>query len=129
VRILVVEDEPRLRRLVQRALLTYGYTVLTAENVDHAVALAESHTGVIDLLLSDIIMPGLSGPDLAQRVVRLRPSIKVLYMSGFTSAGALGGSISRRTCFLAKPFTTHLLAQKVRECLECTVPPDVVSND
>jgi PAS domain S-box-containing protein len=127
--ILVVEDEPRLRRLVQRALHQYGYTVLDAETVDHAISLAERHAGVIDLLLSDVIMPGLSGPDLAQRVVRLRPSIKVLYMSGFTSAGAVGGSISRRTCFLPKPFTTHGLAQKVRECLDCAVPPGTVTND
>jgi CheY-like chemotaxis protein len=117
--VLLVEDEPGLRRLMQRTLQQYGYTVLNTNTVADAIACAERHKGRIDLLLSDVVMPGLSGPDLAQRIVRLRPTIKVLYVSGFTSHAALeAGSLSARACFLGKPFTPHVLAATVRQCLD-----------
>ena len=117
--ILLAEDEPALRRLMQRTLQQCGYTVLNAQSAADAIAVSERHPGAIDLLLSDVVMPGLSGPDLAQRIVRLRPAIKVLYVSGFTSHALFqGGSVDPGTCFLGKPFTRQVLAAKVRECLD-----------
>jgi PAS domain S-box-containing protein len=117
--ILLVEDEAGLRRLMQRTLERLGYTVLQTRDVTHALEIAEHHSGPIDLLLSDVIMPGMNGPDLAQRIVRRRPSIKVLYVSGFTNCSVLDlGSVSPNTCFLAKPFSPQALATRVRECLD-----------
>jgi PAS domain S-box-containing protein len=115
--ILLVEDEPGLRRLMHRTLEQYGYHVLSSENVPEVLKMAERHDGPIDLLVTDIVMPGLAGPDLAQRLIRLRPSMKVLYVSGFSNRAAHAAS-SPRTCFLAKPFTPHVLATRVRECLD-----------
>ena len=116
--ILLVEDEPGLRRLMQRTLGRYGYTVLTANSVEDAIALAQRHSGPIDLLLSDVVMPGMSGPDLAQRIVELRPAIKVLYVSGYTSQAVPGmGLLALEASFLPKPFAPQALATRVRECL------------
>jgi PAS domain S-box-containing protein len=116
--ILLVEDEPGIRRLMQRVLEDRGYRVLAADSALHAMALAESSSGDIDLLLSDVIMPDTSGPELAQRIVRFRPAIRVLYVSGFPNRLGLGrGAVSSRAAFLAKPFAPHALALKVRECL------------
>ena len=117
--ILLVEDEPGVRHLVQRVLTGRGYQVLEARDVTHAAEIAASHTEKIDLLLSDIVMPGLSGPDLAQRIVARRPDIRVLYMSGFanrlnTDRGALSAGVK----ILHKPFTPELLARTVRESLD-----------
>jgi two-component system cell cycle sensor histidine kinase/response regulator CckA len=120
--ILLVEDEPGLRRLVHRTLEQHGYSVLNAATAEDAVSIARRHTGPIHLLLSDVIMPGLSGPDLAQRLVRLRPSIRVLYVSGYTSQAVEGtGAVSPHARFLSKPFSPSVLATKVRECLDA--PP------
>jgi two-component system, cell cycle sensor histidine kinase and response regulator CckA len=117
--VLLVEDEAGLKHLIRRTLTRYGYTVLESENVNDALDIAEHHEGRIDLLLSDVIMPGLNGPDLAQRIVRLRPEIRVLYVSGFTNSIALGAeSLSARASLLQKPFTPQALAAKVRERLD-----------
>ena len=117
--ILLAEDEKGLRRLIARTLELYGYTVLQSRDVAHAAELAAQHAGEIDLLLSDVIMPGMSGPDLAQHIKGLRPSIKILYVSGFTNRALSDlGFASPNTCFLAKPFTPEALAGKVRECLD-----------
>jgi two-component system cell cycle sensor histidine kinase/response regulator CckA len=117
--ILLVEDEAGVRHLMQRTLERAGYTVLKAPTAGDALALAEDRSRRIDLLLSDVIMPDLSGPDVAQRVVRLHPTIKVLYVSGFTNQIALdSGTLSRRAAFLAKPFTPQTLVMRVRECLD-----------
>ena len=117
--ILLVEDEIGLRRLMQRTLEQYGYTVLNAQTAGDAISIAGRHAGRIDLLVSDVIMPELSGPDLAQRIVKLRPSIKVLYVSGYASQAVQGAaSVSPNANFLPKPFAPRLLATKVRECLQ-----------
>jgi PAS domain S-box-containing protein len=116
--ILLVEDEAGLRGLMRRSLEHYGYTVLATETVAEALAAAEHHDGRIDLLLSDVVMPVLSGPELAERVVAARPDIKVLYVSGYTNHAALQRTIGTRTQFLAKPFASRALAAKVRECLD-----------
>ncbi|MBI2829304.1 MAG: PAS domain S-box protein [Acidobacteria bacterium] len=115
--ILLVEDETGVRDLIQRVLEGCGYTVLQARDAGDAIAIEETHRGPIHLLLSDIIMPGLNGPDLAQRIVRRRPAIKVLYASGFANRIDLG-SLSRSASFIQKPFTPEILATNVRECLD-----------
>jgi two-component system, cell cycle sensor histidine kinase and response regulator CckA len=117
--ILLVEDEEGVRHLMRRTLERAGYAVMTASSVSDALARALDRGRPIDLLLSDVVMPDLSGPDLAQRVVRLHPAMKVLYVSGFTSQLALdSGTLGRRASFLPKPFTPDTLARKVRECLD-----------
>jgi len=116
--ILLAEDDAGLHRLIARTLKRHGYSVLTSQSSADAMSVAESHAGTIDLIVSDVIMPGLSGPDLAQRIIRHRPHIKVLYISGFPNHAAFSGAVSRNICFLAKPFTPAALAAKVRECLD-----------
>jgi two-component system cell cycle sensor histidine kinase/response regulator CckA len=114
--ILLVEDEQPIRELVRKVLARYGYDVLEASNVAHALEIAERHPAPIHLLLSDIVMPELSGPDLAQRVVRHRRDMRVLYMSGFSHRLGLG-TLSAGVGLLEKPFTPERLATRVRECL------------
>ena len=84
--ILLVEDEQPIRELVRKVLARYGYDVLEASDVTHALEIAQRHPAPIHLLLSDIVMPELSGPDLAQRVVQHRRDMRVLYMSGFSQS-------------------------------------------
>ncbi len=120
--ILLVEDEGGLRGLMRKALKRYGYTVLEAHDVADAIAIEEGRRGPIHLLLSDVIMPGLNGPDLAQRIVRRRPAIKVLFASGYASRPAIDlGSSLQNVSFLPKPFTPETLARKVRERLDAQV--------
>ena len=116
--ILLVEDETAIRELVRKVLNGYGYRVLEAADTSHAVALARNHAGAIHLLLSDIVMPGIGGPELAQQLVPLRPEIRVLYMSGFGNRLSTGfGALSPAVALLHKPFTPSGLARKVRESL------------
>jgi len=117
--VLVVEDEAGIRALVGKMLERYGYQVMLAQHAEDALALDERHGGPIHLLLTDIVMPGLNGPDLAQRLVGRRPTMKVLYMSGFAPHVTISaGSLSDRAAFLQKPFAADTLATKVRECLD-----------
>jgi two-component system cell cycle sensor histidine kinase/response regulator CckA len=117
--ILVVEDETTIRDLVQRVLSAHGYLVLAAQDVAHAEEISAKHSGPIHLLLSDIVMPGLSGPDLAQRIVARRPDVRVLYISGFASQlGTTYGSLSPGITILHKPFTPESLVRTVRDCLD-----------
>ncbi len=117
--ILLAEDEPDVRALIGKMLGGYGYTVLQARDVFDAIAIGESHREPIHLLVTDLIMPELKGTDLAQRLVRFRPAIKVLYVSGFASQVAIPlGSVSPNVSFLQKPFAAETLATKVRECLD-----------
>jgi CheY-like chemotaxis protein len=117
--VLLVEDEAAVRELVRKTLERYGYHVLPAQDADDATTTEGQYIGPIHLLLTDIVMPGLNGPDLAQRLVRRRPSMAVLYMSGFAHRVAVDlGSFSAKTSFLQKPFTPVSLATRVRECLD-----------
>jgi two-component system, cell cycle sensor histidine kinase and response regulator CckA len=116
--ILLVEDERPIRELVRKVLARYGYDVLEASDVTHALEIAKHHPAPIHLLLSDIVMPQLSGPDLAQRIVRHRRDVRVLYMSGFSNRLGTGvGALSGGVAMLEKPFTPERLAITVRECL------------
>jgi hypothetical protein len=123
--VLLVEDEKAIRDLVRKVLAGYGYTVIEAADVADAIDIAERHPAPIHLLLSDIVMPDMSGPDLAQRVVALRRDIRVLYMSGFTNRlGTSLGTMSPGVALLRKPFTPERLGLKVRECLNQPQTPD-----
>lgn len=117
--ILLVEDEESLRAVVQEMLEALGYTVLAAGCSNEALTLARSHTGKIDLLLSDVLMPpSLDGPELADELARMRPEIKVIFMSGYpTGSIAPDGELKPGTVLLPKPFSLRLLAAKLREVL------------
>jgi PAS domain S-box-containing protein len=117
--ILLVEDEPHVRELVAQMLTASGYTVLAAAGAAAALELSERHPGPIDLLLTDVVMPEMSGRELRQRVKSLRPRTRALYMSGYTDE-ALGrhGVLEPGTFLLEKPFRVAALRQKVREVLD-----------
>jgi len=117
--ILLVEDEEMVRALVRETLEAKGYQVLEAAEPAQARALAGACGGKIHLLIADVVMPNASGPDLARALLRARPDMKVLYISGHSeSAIQRRGVKSRRVAFLPKPFTPAALASKVREVLE-----------
>ena len=116
--VLVVEDEEALRRVAERILLRDGYTVLVAATGDDALALAEKSSKPIDLIATDVVMPGLAGRDLVQRLLTLHPSAKVLFMSGYTDDAMLRHGISAGTAFLQKPFSGIALTHKIREILD-----------
>jgi PAS domain S-box-containing protein len=122
--ILLVEDEPELRELTRTVLAARGYNVIEAMSAEGAERLASdrSGTGKIHLLLTDVIMPGVSGRELAKRVTARQPSVRVLYMSGYTyNVIAENGTLERGVAFLQKPFTPSALVEKVREVLDMVV--------
>ena len=116
--ILVVEDEANLRRLAHEFLSKRGFTVLEAADGAAAIQIAASHPGPIHLLLTDVIMPGMNGRELAQRVLAVRPGLKVLYMSGYTE-NVIGrdGTLDVGVALLQKPFPMRDLVERVRELL------------
>ena len=117
--ILVVEDEEALRKLARRALVEAGYTVLTAADGDEALLICAQYAGDIQLLLTDVVMPRMSGKVLAQSLSKTRPALKVLYMSGYADNAIVHhGVLDAGTHFLAKPFTPVDLTRKVREVLD-----------
>jgi CheY-like chemotaxis protein len=120
--ILLVEDEDAVRRLAQKVLEASGYVVLEARNGREGLALCESHQGPIDLLISDVVMPELGGRELAEGALKLRPGLKVMFMSGHTQDVVLKEGVRKGTAFLQKPFTPVGLAQKVRETLDSAAP-------
>jgi signal transduction histidine kinase/ActR/RegA family two-component response regulator len=117
--ILLVEDEEGVRELARDILRASGYTVIEARNGPEALLLCEHHRGPIDLLLTDVVMPQMSGRELAERVGPLRPNLSVLYMSGYTDDAVIRhGVLGADTAFLQKPFTPAALVQRVRETLD-----------
>lgn len=116
---MIVEDEPAVRRLTRRFLEASGYKVVEASNVGDAIRKTEGNTEKIDLLLTDVIMPELSGPELAKRLRVLLPSLKVLYMSGYPGEFIARHGISNtETAYLQKPFSQAALTGKMREVLD-----------
>ncbi len=116
--ILLAEDEKSIRVTAQRFLSVLGYEVLAATGPHEALSLAAAHRGEIHLLISDVVMPEMSGRDLAQRLAASRPRLKCLFMSGYAAeALAQRGVVDQETPFLAKPFSRHDLARTVREVL------------
>jgi CheY-like chemotaxis protein len=116
--VLLVEDEDSLRALMRDFLETLGYTVLEARNGTEAIARAEKHRERLSLLLTDVVMPGMSGRVLAERMQALQQTIKVLYISGYTDdAIAHHGVLEPGRMFLQKPFTLDALAEKLSSVL------------
>jgi DNA-binding response OmpR family regulator len=117
--ILVVEDEPSVRTIVSVMLSDQGYNVLVAGGGQEALAAVANSPGSIDLVLSDLIMPGMSGRETADRIRELQPGVKVLYMSGYTDDTEIRvGTLQPGTAFLQKPFGGEALADGVRALLD-----------
>jgi PAS domain S-box-containing protein len=117
--ILLVEDNPGLRMLAARVLGPAGYTVLEAVTGEEALRLMEQHEGPVHLLLSDLVMPGMGGGKLAERLAQSYPGMKVLFMSGYTNDAVVRHGLSEgQVAFLGKPFTVVALLDKVREVLD-----------
>lgn len=116
--ILLVEDEDALRILTRNVLRAMGYTVLEASDGEKACEVSRQFGAGIHLLLSDVVMPGMNGPALAEKLVVERPTIKVLYISGYTGQAVGQGVLPAGCNFLTKPFTRDQLAHKVREALQ-----------
>jgi PAS domain S-box-containing protein len=117
--ILLVEDEEMLRKLGRQTLKGYGYEILEAANGDEAITLAARHEGTIHLLLTDVIMPGMSGREVATRLLESQRSLKVLFMSGYTDDAIVHqGVLDESANFIQKPFSPDQLACKVRAVLD-----------
>ena len=114
--VLLVEDEKGVRDLTREYLEMSGYKVLDAENGHTALELSALHAGPIDLLITDVVMPGINGKELADRVITIRPGIKVLYMTGYTDQAIVHrGTLAAGAVLLQKPFTLATLASKLRD--------------
>ncbi len=122
--ILLVEDETGVRELAREYLRSAGYTVLEAEDGHTALELAAMHAGTIHLLMTDVVMPGISGRELAERAKHIRPDMKVLYMSGYTDQAVVHhGILETDAVLLQKPFTLSTLSAKLREILSSDSVP------
>jgi CheY-like chemotaxis protein len=116
--VLLVEDEASLRDLIGELLAENGYKVIATGDPMTALETAERHQGMIDLLLTDVVMPGMNGRDLARQVKERWPDIRVLYMSGYTEeAIADRGVLEAGALLISKPFTQDSLTRKLREAL------------
>ncbi len=108
----------RLRELVRQVLVRRGYTILDTGDPAEAIAICEQRGETIDLLITDVIMPGMSGPQVVERVSRLHPEIRILYTSGYTAKALIEHGVGQHVSFFAKPFSPEALASKVREVLD-----------
>jgi CheY-like chemotaxis protein len=116
--ILLVDDEPQVRGFVRRALEEYGYRVLETSVVDDALEIGASYPGRIHLLLTDVVLPDMSGPQLAARLAPLRPEMRILYMTGYADDAIVHrGVLAAGQALLIKPFTSIGLAHEVRKVL------------
>jgi len=115
--ILLVEDDKGVRDFARTMLMQRGYTVLFAENGDKALKVAQFHVGPIDLLVTDVVLPGLSGTQLAERLRALRPHLRVLFISGMVREATVKGPALADGGFLIKPFPGEALIGKVQEIL------------
>lgn len=117
--VLVLDDEPEVRRVVSAMLASNGYTVLTAGDGENAIKTFQKSKQQVDLVLLDVVSPGLSGPMVADRIAGLQPGTRVLFMSGYEDTSVVRRYVvGNGFALLTKPFTADQLAQKVREVLE-----------
>jgi len=117
--ILVVEDQPEVREFTATVLETCGYQVIRAEGAIAALTICQRHPGTIDLVLTDVVMPNVSGRELADELEKVQPGIRILFMSGYTDDTMVRHGVSRTGGhFIQKPFTPRALALKIREVLE-----------
>ena len=120
--VLLVEDEEVVREMATEILRDAGYHVLEAKHGPEALILGRRHSGAIHLMLTDVVMPQMSGRDLAEQLTPLRRDMKVLYMSGYTDDAIVHhGVLDEGTAFIGKPFTPSALTRKVREILDAAV--------
>jgi two-component system, cell cycle sensor histidine kinase and response regulator CckA len=120
--ILAVDDEPVVLETVRDGLTAHGYQVLTAGGGDEALQIAQAHQGAIALALVDVVMPGMSGPEVAQRLHASRPDLKILFMSGFSTEVVVVHGLDGGDPLLVKPFSLDTLGRKVHEILDYRSP-------
>ena len=118
--ILLIEDEPAVRAFARTALAGLGYSVLEASGEAEAFAHARGHEGGIDLIVSDVVLPGTPGPALVRQLVDLRPGTRTLLCSGFPAEDSVGSETIDPDRFLAKPYTREGLARAVRDALDAS---------
>ena len=121
--ILVLDDEAEVRKLVAAVLTRSGYKVVTADNGDNAIKAHKKSKHPVDLLLLDVVSPGLSGPMVADRIVESQPGLRVLFMSGYDHTNVVQRYVVEKGyALLTKPFTPEQLAKKVREVMDAPAP-------
>ena len=118
-KVLIVDDESQVRQWIAGVLRGCGYTVIMATSAEEALPLGRDYKGTIDLLISDVIMPGMNGREVYEQVAELRPAIRVLFMSGYAEdVIAPQGMLQQGVDFIAKPVSVESLTSKVREILD-----------
>jgi DNA-binding NtrC family response regulator len=123
--ILLVEDDDSVRQVAARILRERGYTVTDTGRVEEAIALCNRSGASFDLLLTDVVMPGMSGPKLAEQLTAAFPELRVLFMSGYPGTAIVhGGSLGPGVAYVEKPFTPMLLLEKVRQALKADGKPE-----
>jgi two-component system cell cycle sensor histidine kinase/response regulator CckA len=124
-----VEDEIGIRELIREILAAAGYEVYTAANAAEAIEFANLFEGEINLLLSDVVMPGMSGPEMAEMMKRARPDLKVLFASGYSDHALLRrGALARGAAFIGKPFDTDTLLARVSDLVMAALKTGGGSN-
>jgi len=122
--VLLAEDESEVRALAREFLTSAGYRVLLAEDGLRAMQIAE-HDNSIDILVTDVVMPRMRGPELARRMKRLKPELKVVYVSGYLEPNEIDGDLLSEASFLNKPFSREMLVNQIEEALRKPVPVKV----
>lgn len=120
--VLVVDDQQETRHLVDRTLRSHGYKVLAASGGNEALGLAQAHPGAVDLLITDVLLWGMTGPELYGRVRQQHQGLRVLFMSGYSDEVLRQHGVSSAAPFLRKPFGPPGLVEKVREALHASSP-------
>jgi two-component system, cell cycle sensor histidine kinase and response regulator CckA len=122
--ILLVEDEESVRTVTREVLEADGYFVLDAADAVDGIAVYDEHAGEIDLLLSDVVMPGMNGRDMARKLIDKKPDLRVIFMSGYTDTPVLREAFADcNTVYLQKPFSVETLRTRIRQVLEAHAVP------
>jgi len=120
--ILVVDDEPEIRKLVSAMVTQFGFAVLTADSGEHALTLYRNHEAPMEMLITDVVAPGMSGPMLADKLTAIQPDLKVLYISGYDNTHVVQKYVVEKGhALLAKPFTMEELRTRMASLLDPAV--------